>query len=310
VNCASCNQLNDSSVNFCSKCGANFRVKSISGNQNLSNQTRLRLLVGLALIILLIIFGLKNISIGHQVSNSHLVASIPSSNSANAKCDVADDPHYYYCLVPMIITNTSNVPQQLLGTIYGLDDGKVYEASLDLGSDSINTFSDTLNPGETKSAVIDFKVPANTVLTTVFVSPSGQPTQNGALFSLTVNLKTSDSSAANSASSSSTTSTDSSDSTGILARLNVLNDISWHVDASPDIAANADIVFQGANCLVWAYPDESTMNDAINSGDFSKNRIWHGNDLTSGEWIVLASTNGQSPCAGDVVSALNWTPLS
>jgi Domain of unknown function (DUF4352) len=263
------------------------------------------------LIAVLVIGGFSQLrNFTEKKINSPFVANLVLNTPPS--CSASDNSQMYYCIISIQITNTSTVPQTLNGTIFAIAEGKTYQASTDLGADSIDHYLDTFNPQESKSSVLDFKIPKGATIQTIFVSPTGAPTKEGASFVLPLKLVAQDNQTSPSGNLDQQSDVPSSntDGSGILSRLNAIGDVKWKSETDSTVQAGADQVYNGQGCLVWVYSSESAMQDAINSGDFSKTLYWHGKDLVSGANVVLATQDKNNPCAQDIVSVLNWGPLA
>ena len=105
------------------------------------------------------------------------------SNDSDKYCSPFVESDLVTCIISINIKNITDVPQRISGTIYGYADKKVYKASVWLAN-SIDTYEDVLNPGETKGSVVAFDIPKGSTLTKVFVGPT--PSLNKAIMTLTL----------------------------------------------------------------------------------------------------------------------------
>lgn len=214
--CSGCGSNLSSNVKFCSNCGfqipefadlpnninedlqpASIYPESTDQNLEQSQKGESSGNKGISIVWLILFLAMSTAAIGFAIySNSEkLSQSWSGSNSvfeatlfdeASDSCSVTDGSSLSTCIVSINITNTSDVAQTLYGTIYAVADGKVYRASTWLGG--IDIFSDTLNPGITKGAVLNFDVPIGSTITEIFASSNGTPDSSNVVLSLELDL--------------------------------------------------------------------------------------------------------------------------
>ena len=219
--CSKCGSSLISTVKFCSNCG--FQIPEIADSPNNNNEDlhpasiypesanqNLELSQrgnppgnkGISIVWLILFLVMSAAAIGFAIySNSEkLSQSWPGSTSvfeatlfdeASDSCSATDGSSLSTCIVSINITNTSDVAQTLYGTIYAVADGKIYRASTWLGGSDI--FSDTLNPGITKGAVLNFDVPIGSTITQIFASSDADPNSSNVVLSLELDLFATDS---------------------------------------------------------------------------------------------------------------------
>ena len=214
--CSGCGSSLISNVKFCSNCGsrisefadlpnnnnedlypASIYPESAGQNVELSQKGKSPGKKGISIVWLILFLTMCAATIGFAIySNSEkLSQSWPGSNSvfeatlfdeASDSCSATDNSSLSTCIVSIHITNTTDVAQTLYGTIYAVADGKVYKASTWLGG--IDIFSDTLNPGITKGAVLNFDVPIGSTITKIFASSDADSNSSNVVLSLELDL--------------------------------------------------------------------------------------------------------------------------
>jgi flagellar basal body-associated protein FliL len=219
--CNGCGSYLISNVKFCSNCG--FQIPEFgdqpnnnnedlhpasiypeSPNQNLEQPQKGKSpgTKGISIVWLILFLAMSAAAIGFAIySNSEkLSESWSGSNSvfeanlfdkAGDSCSANEDSSLSTCTVSINVTNISDVAQTLYGTIYAVADGKVYRAATWLGG--IDIFSDTLNPGITKGAVLNFDIPIGSTITQIFASSDADPNSNNVVLSLELDLLAADS---------------------------------------------------------------------------------------------------------------------
>ena len=219
--CSGCGSSLISTVKFCSNCG--FQIPEFADFPNNKNEDLQPASIypdstdhnleqsqkgnppgnkGVSIVWLILFLTMCTAAIGFAIySNSEKLSqswSISSSvfeatlfDEASDSCSATDGSSLSTCVVSINITNTSDVTQTLYGTIYAVADGQVYRAATWLGG--IDIFSDTLNPGITKGAVLNFDVPIGSTITQIFASSDADPNSSNVVLSLDLDLFAADS---------------------------------------------------------------------------------------------------------------------
>ena len=90
------------------------------------------------------------------------------------------------CIFPIEITSIADSPKSLSGKFFAEVNGKIFLADASYGG--IDSISETLNPGESKSGVVPFNVPRNSSISSIFLGPEGSSSVDDAFLSLTVSV--------------------------------------------------------------------------------------------------------------------------
>jgi hypothetical protein len=101
-----------------------------------------------------------------EKSNQDFELVIPTSSSTGC---FEKDIDRVSCYFPYEITSLADAPKSLSGNFFALADGKIYLAD---GSDnSVNSVSDTWNPGDKKSGTLFFILPSDSDINSIFLGP-------------------------------------------------------------------------------------------------------------------------------------------
>jgi hypothetical protein len=204
--CASCGSELIIEAKFCSSCGAKVELRDVgidnsapetSTTNNLTPRNfwqkfwidqsplnRAVIVLGLATIAF---SGLQafyqgasnsssdNISSSTPYQSSNLLMSINvDENNNGLSCSESMKADYVYCTSGINIKNTGDVVKNITGYIYARVDGKVFKATTIFGG--LDFVSSDINPGEVQSAIITFEVPANSIVSDIYIASSSDPT--------------------------------------------------------------------------------------------------------------------------------------
>ena len=240
--------------------------------------------------------------------SSNFKVNLYSGDTPN--CSPATSIGFVTCIISIQITNSTSVPQQIQGSIYSVADGKVYKVDTSVGSNSIDTYSDTFNPNETKGSVLAFTVPAKSTITEIFVSNHGTTSPSNSVFDLKISIAAIDNASISEGNSTTSSSPDSKSSSNLLSRLNALRSTVWVEDPSNGLNTDVMHAYLGDTCSVWVFPDEQTAQSAVDAGTFSDLQSWIGTDGVTKYGIILSANTPEDSCAQIAVSVLNWSALS
>jgi hypothetical protein len=164
-------------------------------------------------------------------------------------------------MFPIQIRNNSNNPISLNGTYYATVDGKIFEASSDVGSTGIKSVSDTWNPGDVKSGLVAFDVPTGSTIKNIFLNTTGDRKSAEVAMRVNTIANVDGGTVVFPTPNSSNVATDK---TGILKRLSAAGSISWNADPSTDFSNSHSLgVFLSDQCGVWVFKDENSAQTAV-----------------------------------------------
>jgi hypothetical protein len=119
-------------------------------------------------------------------ANSNSDFKLAISTAASIECTNTVVTSSVSCIFPVEITSLANSPKSLSGNFFAVVDGKIYLADISYGG--INSISETWNPGESKSGVVPFLVPANSNISSIFLGPEESSAIDNAVLSLNLNV--------------------------------------------------------------------------------------------------------------------------
>ena len=122
-----------------------------------------------------------------EKSNQDFELVIPTSSSTGC---FEKDIDRVSCYFPYEITSLADAPKSLSGNFFALADGKIYLAD---GSDnSVNSVSDTWNPGDKKSGTLFFILPSDSDINSIFLGPEGTSSIQDAILIVSIDVTATD----------------------------------------------------------------------------------------------------------------------